>query len=573
MEEQIRALQDEGHAILLMLDANATITDDEKFRDMVETCELLDLHRANPATSTYIGAVARRIDYMFGCNKVWATMTRQGTLAYQEGPQSDHRALYVDLDAHMLLDHHAQDNAIQPPQARILKTGNPEAVAIYQNKMKEYYDQHNMFKRIRQLHKRQDRLTEDQVRITLEKWDRDQGRAMRYAEKALGSIRLKKHYWSPTLRNGGLLCRYWRLRLLSQRENRDVSNTIHRMQAMVQQHDPTYSFPMQYIDVPTNDIAKYWKQAKQSLKQLQKEARELRYRSYEELLEEYESDMYNPESARRAKIVRSTLRTERCRAMYQQIRLSVKPIQENMGGLKSVLIPNIPVSSNGEETSIDCDIYEWLAGHPDGPQRWDSVIDRTAVEEHLLSYNRSSFRAAAASPCGNGSVLEELTFSSLSPAGTDLLNGVFPPQWYGNDGLLRDLFASFAAPSSVRKHKPILTSVTEADVKRGFGRWREATSTSPSGRHLGHYRAIIQDDDLLYCLTTFLDIIVQRGISISRWQNAINVMLEKDSGCPRINRLRIIHLFEADFNFFLKLLWGHRLVRRAHEFKLINTGQ
>jgi hypothetical protein len=48
---------------------------------------------------------------------------------------------------------------------------------------------------------------------------------------------------------------------------------------------------------------------------------------------------------------------------------------------------------------------------------------------------------------------------------------------------------------------------------------------------------------------------------------------EKDAGCPRINRLRIIHLFEADFNFFLKLLWGHRLVQRAHDFKMINTGQ
>jgi hypothetical protein len=34
-----------------------------------------------------------------------------------------------------------------------------------------------------------------------------------------------------------------------------------------------------------------------------------------------------------------------------------------------------------------------------------------------------------------------------------------------------------------------------------------------------------------------------------------------------------IHLFEADFNFFLKLLWGHRLVQRAHDFKMINTGQ
>jgi hypothetical protein len=93
------------------------------------------------------------------------------------------------------------------------------------------------------------------------------------------------------------------------------------------------------------------------------------------------------------------------------------------------------------------------------------------------------------------------------------------------------------------------------------------------GRHLGHYRAIIQDDTLLRCLTKFLDIVVQRGISLSRWQQAINVMIEKDAGRPRINRLRIIHLFEADFNFVLKLLWGHRLVRHANDLKLINSGQ
>ena len=110
-------------------------------------------------------------------------------------------------------------------------------------------------------------------------------------------------------------------------------------------------------------------------------------------------------------------------------------------------------------------------------------------------------------------------------------------------------------------------------MKRGFGRWREATSTSPSGRHLGHYKAIVQDDTLLLCLTKFIDLVVKRGIALSRWKNAINVMLEKDDGCPRINRLRIIHLFEADFNFFLKLLWGHRLVCRANDFKMINTGQ
>jgi hypothetical protein len=221
----------------------------------------------------------------------------------------------------------------------------------------------------------------------------------------------------------------------------------------------------------------------------------------------------------------------------------------------------------------DDEVYHWLASHPEGPENWTTVMDRSSVEKHLLTYNRQSFRAASVSPCGAGRILDDMTFSTLSTAGKELLNGSIPQDWYGNDDLLRELLSSFSTPQTVKASSPIPTSVHEEDVTRGFRRWREATATSPSGRHLGHYRAIIQDDTLLRCLTKFLDIVVQRGISPSRWQQAINVMIEKDAGRPRINRLRIIHLFEADFNFVLKLLWGHRLVRHANDLKLLNSGQ
>lgn len=63
------------------------------------------------------------------------------------------------------------------------------------------------------------------------------------------------------------------------------------------------------------------------------------------------------------------------------------------------------------------------------------------------------------------------------------------------------------------------------------------------------------------------------NIAIPRWSKATNILIEKDPGTPNINRLRIIHLFEADFNFFLKLQWGHRLVRHADKFNLLNNGQ
>ena len=70
-----------------------------------------------------------------------------------------------------------------------------------------------------------------------------------------------------------------------------------------------------------------------------------------------------------------------------------------------------------------------------------------------------------------------------------------------------------------------------------------------------------------------MNIVIARGIAVPRWCNATSVMLEKDAGNPRIHRLRIIHLFEADFNFFLKLQWGHRLVRRAVDLDLLHESQ
>jgi hypothetical protein len=79
-----------------MLDANSTL-DDVSFQDFLSLCGLNDLHSNDPAPSTFIGAAHRRIDFIFGCDEVSRFVTRSGSLAYAEGPQSDHRSLYIDL--------------------------------------------------------------------------------------------------------------------------------------------------------------------------------------------------------------------------------------------------------------------------------------------------------------------------------------------------------------------------------------------------------------------------------------------------------------------------------------------
>lgn len=50
------------------------------------------------------------------------------------------------------------------------------------------------------------------------------------------------------------------------------------------------------------------------------------------------------------------------------------------------------------------------------------------------------------------------------------------------------------------------------------------------------------------------------GTSIDRWQNCTTTMIEKQPGNPKINKLRVIHLYEADYNVILKIIWARKVV-------------
>jgi hypothetical protein len=155
-----------------------------------------------------------------------------------------------------------------------------------------------------------------------------------------------------------------------------------------------------------------------------------------------------------------------------------------------------------------------------------------------------------------------LKFSSLSQKGAEVLSGQLPDSWNVKDPNLIAFLSSFAIPDAVKSAPPITTTITEDDFIYSIKGWKESTSTS--GRHLGHYKALIHDPTLLTFYVLFLNTLVSNGMALERWQNAVNVLIEKDpDGEPKLNRLRIIHLFEADYNFVLKLLWGSRLVKHG----------
>jgi hypothetical protein len=50
-------------------------------------------------------------------------------------------------------------------------------------------------------------------------------------------------------------------------------------------------------------------------------------------------------------------------------------------------------------------------------------------------------------------------------------------------------------------------------------------------------------------------------------------MIYKKPGCIELDRLRVIHLFEADFNLFVGILFGRRAMHHSVSQDLLHHGQ
>jgi len=113
------------------------------------------------------------------------------------------------------------------------------------------------------------------------------------------------------------------------------------------------------------------------------------------------------------------------------------------------------------------------------------------------------------------------------------------------------------------------------DLMLGLRKWKERTTTSPSGRHLGIYKALLKDDhrpkkkktsgatktpvppktgstvtttpaperngaDVMKMIHKLLVMAVRHCHTFDRWTKIWNLFIEKDIGNPQIDRLQTL---------------------------------
>jgi hypothetical protein len=313
--------------------------------------------------------------------------------------------------------------------------------------------------------------------------------------------------------------------------------------------------------IPENKIKTELRLAQKNLRDVKKAAKELREQHLRDLISETMETGDDKVHERRLQIL---LRAHTKQRSYRRIQQVLNP--SSRGGLSYVVAP---ANSTPQDYPYD----------PESITSWEMIHDQQKLLDFLLQRNMVHFNQAHGTPF-TMEPLNKLDWNASSSESQTLLQGQIPPEITSSNRFVMEILRSIAEKTQLPE---IDTYLSPDDVARGFRRWKEATSTSPSGCHLGLRRIPAvphQDEELekirigiLGIQTHIINIPVSHGFSPLRWQTVTNAMLEKIPGNPLLHKLRVIHILEADYNLTLKAIFGRRLLQNCETHEALGDIQ
>jgi hypothetical protein len=401
---------------------------------------------------------------------------------------SDHRPCYLDIDSSQAFSESTPQ--IAPPQYRGLQSQDPRLVSAYIKELKNQLKYHRIpDKSNTLLDKAAENQWSDGLTIEYEKLDTLITEAMLRAEKSVSKKVSKTFQWSPSLQASISALTYWKLRL-SKLHGKAISTYSLNKQFSKTRLDITF-----HRSLPIDEVVAQLRQARAALKVHQKKHAELRERHLEELAE---AIVYNRNPTltdpkqqhefikRTQKELRRIKRKEALSRMYRRIRLTLHP-DATAGGLNRVDVPHSPNQ----------------APYPTGPDpktwegAWRTITNPSDLANHICSANRRQYNQAINTLFGMEPLASTIGYKADTPQAEAIIAGG-PLSPSIKEELLPETNAIFntLARLATTRH-PQLSSIITADQLRScYKAMSEHTSSSPSGRHLGHYKAAVLSDPL-----------------------------------------------------------------------------
>lgn len=186
--------------------------------------------------------------------------------------------------------------------------------------------------------------------------------------------------------------------------------------------------------------------------------------------------------------------------------------------------------------------------------------------------NIQQYNQASGTPFGSGPLSEVIGRNGDTLAAKDLLDGTLPSTVLS--GLLSEtvrILHTLAKPQTSLPWDKVL--FTDEEFIATYKEGRENTSSSPSGHHIGHYKAIIKDTTLVSLHTAMMSIPSQAGFAPARLTKVSDIMLEKEPGNSRCHRLQILALFKNDFNQSKWIIIARKVSHQIEDQHLVSDMQ
>ena len=552
----VKDCQSDGELVVIGGDFNETLGDSPG--GMTRLCSQCNLRNpveelhGHAGFSTHIKG-QKCIDYLLISQELMPSVTASGYEAFNVRIVSDHRGVYIDVDESLFFGNKTRPPVGPPP--RLYNSKNPTMTKDYFAHMKEHLEEHNWFTRVQELQQCINHNTPNDA--LAENLDQRRIAACKYTEK-----RLKKYPsapFSPELRDMRIISKYLRAVIQC------LAHPGEEWEEVLLDHKAK----LDHLGMKCPDTLEACREClKDHLKTLkatektERQSRPSRKAHQETLIKQY-TDSNSEHSKEMAKVIQRMIRAEATSAVFQQCAHARGLTKE--GGLSYVEVPVDP-----EEDPKQC-------------QQWRRVDDPVEVEEAIRNRLKKHFSQAKDCNLTSEPFDTTMLFTAACDKAEQILTGTLDTSEM--DDMTTALLDCF---SYAGEEGPAVKAQLEPDEFLGkIQVWMERTSTSPlTNVHLGHAKAYLAwvtldpDSDeyvefqqlrskIIKGHLTLLNYALHFGYTYERWQSIVNGMLEKDPGRPRIHRLRVIHLYEWDFNLILCVKW-RKLLHHICDNDLVN---
>ena len=453
---------------------------------LATTLGLTDVHEnklGDQAPATYTRG-SKQIDYGLVCSRLLPYVIRCGYGAFHDGPVTDHRWGYIniDLSGHFgggvtAIEHLAgralKSNsprevakyreilhidlsgyfgtgvtAIEHLADRALKSNSPREVAKYREILHKHLDCHNIPKRLERLRKIGCQSMKQNSMKSTDK------------QKACKKRRLP---WSPALKAAQIEVEYLLKTISSIRTHINyrlqLERLIHKLRPPARTKfdlDKEHTYKEATAHLRAAHCQRYTVISKAT-----------DHRAM--FLHEQAAAAALASDINKDKILKGFIKSQDCSEAYNPFHHVFKPV--NTGAI-----------SHLEDLAGE---WQW-SYNPKQVTEWTREYDAQKVEDHLFARNITHFGQAKESPWTKAP-FADIPFDGTGPIADSILDGTYLYQSASPHGKYIQLLLE----ALQRKLPNLPVDLTNDDISKGLWVWKEITSTPPSNRHLGHYKALL----------------------------------------------------------------------------------